>query len=591
MCGIVGYIGTEKASPILLKGLKRLEYRGYDSCGGATIFDNDLCVKKDVGKINDVHEKLNFLDMEGNNGIVHTRWAVVGGVTKQNAHPHTDCHGNMAVVHNGIIENYEELKKELKNKGHEFKSQCDTEVIPHLIEEYLKDNDLKDSVIKASKRLEGSFAFLVLNKKEPDKIIAVRYKCPLVLGISEKGNFATSDPVSFLEHTKNAVFLDEGELAVLTKNNFNIINIKTGEEIKKEVEKIEWNIEEAQKAGYEHFTIKEICEQVDTIEKALQQDKEKLEEVAREINRAFGIFFVACGTSYHACVAISYLFAKIAKKHINITIASEFPNFSNFLTGNTLMVAVSQSGETADVLEAVRAAKSKGVKVVAITNVVGSTLARMADYVLFLNSGPEISVVATKTYTSQLVLLSLLAYTCDGKFEEGKKEVEKITKDIKEMLTKDYLNNIKDLADGLKDKKDIFLIGRNSSFATALEGALKIKEISYIHAEGLAGGELKHGTLALIEKGTPCIAIIPEDETKIDILNNVSEIKARGANIIGIGSKMNKIYDKFIKVNYAGPLSQMATIIPIQILAYYLAVLRGCNPDYPRSLAKCVTVK
>jgi len=589
MCGIVGYVGDRKATPILLESTKKLEYRGYDSIGMCTI-GNDLNILKGAGKIDDVNNRLNFLSLSGNLGISHTRWATHGGVTDLNAHPHADCNSVIAVVHNGIIENYAELRDELLEKGHDFKSETDTEVISHLIEEFVNNGmSFRDAVIETSKQLEGLFAFIAINNGENGKIIACKNKCPLVLGVGSNENFVASDVVSFLNHTNKVVFLDDNEIAEITKDNFQVFDI-LGRPVTKKINTINWSSEEAKKSGYKHFMIKEINEQKQTIERAINRDKKEVKKVAKMINDAYGVFFVACGTSYHACLSAAYIFSSITNKHVNVFLASEFPNFSHFLTKNTLMFTISQSGETADVLEAVRAAKEKGVKVISLVNVMGSSLMRMSDYSLLLNAGPEICVLATKSFTSQLALLYLLAYACAGKYEEGKKKLKDVAKKVKKVLTKKNIKKIRNLAKTLKDENDIYLIGRGLSYSTTLEGALKLKEVSYIHAEGLAGGELKHGTLALIERGTPCIAIVPNNGSKKDVLSNAIEIKSRGAYIIGITNEDNEIFDYSIIVPEV-EMHPILMIIPIQLLAYYLAVERGCDPDKPRNLAKSVTVK
>jgi len=588
MCGIVGYVGNQRATPILLESIKKLEYRGYDSVGMSTI-DNGINILKGAGRIDDVNKKLNFCSLPGKIGISHTRWATHGGVNDINAHPQTDCESKIAVVHNGIIENYFELKKELIKKGHRFKSDTDTEVISHLIEDFVNDgNGLKEAVIEASKKLQGMFAFLTI-KDGSEKIIACRNKCPLVLGLSPGGNFAASDVVSFLDYTKKAVFLNDNEIAEIRKNDFRVFDID-GNPINKKINTIDWNSEEAEKSGHKHFMIKEILEQKETIDRVLSHDKKNIQKIADMINDAFGVFFVACGTSYHACMSAGYIFSKITKKHINVYLASEFPNFSHFLTKDTLMIAVSQSGETADVLEAVRVAKEKGVKVVSLINVMGSSLMRMSDFTLMLNAGPEICVLATKSFTSQLALLYLLAYTCVGRNKEGEEKLNNVSEKLKDVLSKKNIQRIKKLAKYLKDEENIYLIGRGLSFSTTLEGALKLKEVSYIHAEGLAGGELKHGTLALIERGTPCIAIVPDNDGRHDILSNAMEIKSRGGYIIGIANEENEVFDYSIIIPKV-EMHPILMIIPIQLLAYYLALERGCDPDKPRNLAKSVTVK
>ena len=589
MCGIIGYVGNRKASPILLESIKKLEYRGYDSAGMCAIGSN-INILKGAGRIDDVDNRLNFTSLSGTTGVSHTRWATHGGVTDYNAHPQTDCSGKIAVVQNGIIENYSELKKELIEKGHKFSSETDTEVIPHLIEDYINSgNNFREAIIKTSNRLEGLFAFIAVDENDNGRLVASKNRCPLVLGVGSNENFVGSDVVSFLKHTNKVVFLDDGEIAEITKNDFKVFDRK-GRSKDKKIDTITWSPEQAKKSGYKHFMIKEILEQKETIERVLSHDKKTIQKISNMINDAFGVFFVACGTSYHACLSAGYIFSKITKKHDNVYLASEFPNFSHFLTKNTLMIAVSQSGETADVLEAVRVAKEKGVKIISLVNVMGSSLMRMSDFTLLLNAGPEICVLATKSFTSQLALLYLLAYTCAGKYEEGKKKLKDVSEKLNDILSEDNIQKIKKLAKNLKDEENIYLIGRSLSYSTTLEGALKLKEVSYIHAEGLAGGELKHGTLALIERGTPCIAIVPDNNGKHDILSNAMEIKSRGGYIIGIANKENEVFNYSIIIPKV-EMHPILMIIPIQLLAYYLALERGCDPDRPRNLAKSVTVK
>lgn len=589
MCGIIGYIGKQNVAPILFNGLKRLEYRGYDSAGIATLASG-FCIKKDVGKVDEIHQRLNFLDIPGNLGIGHTRWSTHGSPTKENAHPHVDCDEKIAVVHNGIIENYQELKRNLISLGHKFKSQTDTEVIPHLIEEIMKKGkNFHDATFSALKSLEGSYAVLILNKNER-KLIAARKSSPLVLGVSNFGYFAASDIPAFLEYTKNVVYMHDYDLAILTDNNFKVLNLLENREVERKIDTIEWDIKQAEKGEFQHFMLKEISEQIETVQKAVQQDKRIIDEVIRNIRNAHGVFLIGSGTSYHACIAASYILSKITKVHVNVVLASEFPNYQHFLTSKTLVLAVSQSGETADVLEAVKAAKAKGSKVISIVNVIGSSLTRTSDSFLSLNAGPEICVLATKSYTSQLALFALLAYALAGKYEEGKKKMTYLWNIIYHLSSATAREKIKELAEKLKDKEHIFLIGRGLQYATALEAALKIKEVSYIHAEAFAGGELKHGTIALIENATPCIVFISEENEK-EILSNAMEIKSRGGYIIGVSPNNNEIFDFWIKVPEAGNENPIVQIIPIQILAYQLAVLRGLDPDRPRNLAKSVTVK
>ncbi len=591
MCGIIGFItNSGEASKIAFKCLKNLEYRGYDSCGGASLHEGKIFFKKGVGKIEEVEKKLKLSELPGNAVIYHTRWATHGGVTEHNAHPHFDCNAELAIVHNGIIENFLEIKEELEKKGHKFRSETDTEVIAHLIEEELKEKgSIFDAIVSALQKLEGSYALLILHKGL-EGIIAARKGSPLVLGVAEDGLFAASDIPSFLEFTRNVVYLKEGDIALLKPNEFKIFNLHEKRWVTRQIDTVEWDVEKARKGEFEHYMLKEICEQVETIKRAMMQDERILNEVVREIKKARGVFFVGCGTSYHACVAASYIFSKVANMHVNVMLASEFPNFEHFICKDTLVLAVSQSGETYDVLEAVRAAKRRGAKVISIVNVMGSTLTHESDKFLLMNAGPEISVVATKTYTAQLALLSLLAYALAGKVKECKAKLNYLWNIIYHLTARSTREKIKELAEKLKDAEHVFCIGRGLQYATAMEAALKIKEVSYIHAEALAGGELKHGTLALIEDGVPCIVFVSKDNEK-EILSNTVEIKSRGGKIIGVASENNKVFDEWIKVPDAGIFNPIIQIIPIQLLAYYLAVLRGCDPDKPRNLAKSVTVK
>ncbi|MBO3769149.1 MAG: glutamine--fructose-6-phosphate transaminase (isomerizing) [Thermoproteota archaeon] len=591
MCGIIGYIGRKNASQIVLDGLRHLEYRGYDSVGFAGVLNGRLVIKKDVGKVDEVHARLNFLEHNLNLAIGHTRWATHGRVTRANAHPHTDCNKKVAIVHNGIIENYEELKKELVSRGHEFKSKTDSEVVAHLIEENLIDGmSFEEACFNAFKQLEGAYAILAV-KNDEHKIVAIKKGSPLVIGLADHGSFAASDIPAFLNYTKKVVYLYDYDMVVLKPEPV-FYNIKDGVllRVERPIQSVDWDAEKARKGEFEHFMLKEIMEQVDTVQRAAAQDKKILEKIASEIRRARGVFLVGCGSSYHACLTASYVFSKVAKEHVNVVLASEFPNYEHFLTKRTLIIAVSQSGETYDVLEAIRAGKKRGSKIISIVNVMGSSLARESDAFLLMHAGPEICVLSTKTYTSQIALLNLLAYTLVGKYEEGKRRLKYLWNVIYYLTSANTRNKIKRLAEKLMDEQHIFCIGRGLQYPTAMEAALKIKEASYIHAEAFAGGELKHGTIALIEEGTPCIVFVSEEDSK-EILSNATEVKSRGGYIIGISPLDNEIFDFWIKVPECGTENPIVQIIPIQILAYQLAVLRGYDPDKPRNLAKSVTVK
>lgn len=595
MCGIIGYKGKKEAAQILLQGLSSLEYRGYDSVGMLTLDGQKFDLRKDVGKVGEVDKKLNLNGMKGNLGVGHTRWATSGSVTKINAHPHLSNDAKVAVIHNGIVENYQELRDELKTHGVKFVSECDSEIFPQYIAYLIKQGrNFKDAVHETLLKVEGSYAIVAVDVS--GEIIVARNGSPLVLGIGKDEIFAASDVPAFLEHTNKVVYLDDEEYAVLdlsnvvdSGKNYNVFGVKTNKKIKKEIKTIAWTLEQAKKGNYPHFMLKEITEQKETIRKAIEQDHKLIEKVTSAIKNAHGVFFVGCGTSYHACVSASYIFAHVAKRHVNVVLASEFRNHENFLKKETLVVAVSQSGETADLLDAVKTAKAHGCKTIAIVNVMGSTLTRLCDTSVMMNSGPEICVLSTKSYTSQLALLLLFAYSSAGKLEDGRKMILDACKHVDKVIDAS-LEKLKPLAEKLHKQHDFFLIGRDLAYPSALEGALKIKEVSYIHAEGFAGAELKHGTIALIEKGVPCI-VLATNLTRQLILSNAMEVKARGGFIIGIDSKENEVYDFYINVPSTGDADPILMILPVQILAYYLALAKKLDPDKPRNLAKSVTVK
>ncbi|MCP3684235.1 MAG: glutamine--fructose-6-phosphate transaminase (isomerizing) [bacterium] len=585
MCGIIAYKGKNDAVDFILEGLKKLEYRGYDSWGIAVKDNSTLNVAKKTGKIGLVSKKEVGLK-KSSMGMGHTRWATHGGVTIKNAHPHLDCEKKIAVVHNGIIENYQELKKKLK--GHTFVSESDTEVLPHLIEENIKLG-LKDALRKAVKKIDGRSAVVAMNV-DSDEIIAVRKGSPLIVGVADDGYFIASDVPAFLKHTNKVMYIDDGEMVVINKKP-TFYRVDTGEEIKKRVIEIDWEAEQAEKKGYEHFLIKEIMEQKETLIKAINQPEDKIMKIADEINKAKGTFFVGCGTAGKVCLASEYFFSKIAHKHVNACFASEFPNYHHFLTDKTLMITISQSGETADVLEAIEAAKKENVKIVSLLNVFGSSMMRCSDDYLMINAGVEQAVASTKATTAQMAVVMLLAYASVGKLKEGKRVLMNAASSVNDMLNPRYEGYIKKLAQKVYKRNDMFIIGRALNYPMALESAIKIQEVSYINAQGFAGGELKHGPIALISEGTPCIALVPNDETKKDMLSNAIEIKARGGYIIGISPENNEIFDYWIKVPDAGDASPIVNLVPVQLLAYHLAMLLGRDPDKPRNLAKSVTVK
>ncbi|QDA31617.1 glutamine--fructose-6-phosphate transaminase (isomerizing) [Thermococcus indicus] len=602
MCGIIGYIGDRAACEVIVKGLKRLEYRGYDSAGVVTEDKGKLFIKKGAGAIDELTEKLGLLEMPGKRGIGHTRWATHGVPSDVNAHPHTDCTGKIALVHNGIIENFAEIREYLLSRGHAFKSDTDTEVIAHLIEEELKSApSFEDAMRNALLKLRGSFALGIIYAGEPDRLYFVRNESPLVLGIGDGENFAASDVPAFLEYTNRAIFLDDGEYAVIGKDFYVIKKLATGEVVEKPVQRIEWTLEMAEKSGYPHFMLKEIYEQPRAIKDAIHGNIDAVKRTAKEIARYEKIFIIAMGTSYHAGLVGRYLFQRLAKRVPIVEDASEFRyEFEDLIDEDTLVIAITQSGETADTLAAMKLAKKRGAKVLAIVNVVGSMATRVADMTLYTHAGPEIGVAATKTYTTQLTVLTMLAIelarvlgTADEAYLSSLEDGLQRVPDLVESVLK-HDAALRELAESLADRRDFFYIGRGINVPTALEGALKLKEISYIHAEGLSAGELKHGPLALLEEGVPVVAVAPSGKTFDKMMGNVEESRARGAFIIGLGDReeLRRVSSAFIEMPGIDELlTPIVYIIPLQLIAYHLAVLRGNDPDKPRNLAKSVTVE
>lgn len=590
MCGIVGFVGDRKAAPILLSALEKLEYRGYDSAGLATVTNSRLWCKKDIGKLAEVRERHQLNKLPGKAGIGHVRWATHGAVTPVNAHPHLDCNRDVAVVHNGIIENYQELRSRLES-SHKFVSDTDTEVIPHLVEEYMTGGiSLEEAVFQVTRELKGSYALLVISAVEPQKIVAARKDSPLVVGVGGKGNFIASDTLSFLEETNQAIFIEDGETVILTGDKVSLLDGE-GRKIKRKATELDWKWDRATKQGYDFFMLKEILEQPQAIRCALMQDRNLIMETAMDILRARQIVFTACGTSRYAALIGRYVFSKIAGKFSDVIMASEFEYFSESIDKNTVVIAVSQSGETSDVIQGVKRAKEAGAAIFSLVNMVGSSLARMSDRVVYLNCGPEIGVAATKSFLSQLTILYLLAFAMVNRLEEGIEKLRAVCPLIEENFH-DNQKRLAELAQKLKNKNDFYYIARGINFAMAGEGALKLKEIAYIHAEGMPAGELKHGTLALIEKGTPVVAICPKDYTFHDALSNVAETKARGAFVIGISDQLEQSFDEWIRIPSVEEIFYpLVSIVPLQLLAYHFAVARGLDPDKPRNLAKSVTVK
>lgn len=587
MCGIFGYIGKQdNALELVIKGLQKLEYRGYDSWGVASDLNGELFIQKKVGKISEANLD-DFKDKKVSIAIGHTRWATHGGVTDANAHPHFDPEKQIAVVHNGIIENFQEIKEEL-GKEH-FVSETDTEVIAHLIAKYRKEYPFKEAVLKAVQRLEGRYAIVVLNVGE-NYLIAARRGSPLIVGIGKDEYFLASDIPAFLEYTQNVNYLDDNEMVVVD-GGVEFLNLEDGTPIEKRLVNIDWQAESAEKGEYDHFMLKEIMEQKDCILRAINQDTDEIMHISQQIKDSRGCFLSGCGTAGKVCMAGEYFFSIISNRHVNFAPASEFPIYHHFLRPESLLIVISQSGETADVLEAMEVAKKKGAKVLSIVNVEGSTIARQSDFSLHIKAGPEKAVASTKAATSQMALLLLIATAMRGELQEGRRVLAEVASKINDMLNPRFLTYIKSVAEKIKDQENAYIIGKAENYPMALEAAIKIQEVSYVHAEGFAAGELKHGPIALITQGTPCITLIANDEMKQDIINNTMELKARGAYIIGISPDHHDVFDEWIKVPDVGVASPLVNIIPIQLLAYYIAVLRGLDPDMPRNLAKSVTVK
>ena len=638
MCGIVGYVGNKNATPILIKALKKLEYRGYDSAGVAIYTGDEIVVQKAKGKLINLAEKItgeiipesvkktDFSDVEmalydktgsfvnGTIGIGHTRWATHGEPSDTNSHPHTNMDGTISIVHNGIIENYADLKAKLQAQGVVFKSQTDTEVVVHLLDQkYKATGDIFKAVIETLHVLEGSYALGVICKDFPDRIIAARKESPLVVGLGQNENFIASDVPALLEHTRDVYYLDERELAVLYTDHVDLFNFE-GEKIIKKPSHVDWDMDAASKGGYEHFMIKEIHEQpkglVDTMRPRIVKDgsgkptdvyfeENKMDDAWKKASR---LVITACGTAYHAGVVAKYAFEKIARMKVDVDVASEFRYRDPILDKSDIFMVISQSGETADTLSALRLAKEQGLKVVAITNCVGSTVSREADDVIYTLAGPEIAVASTKAYTTQLLCLYLLAIKA-GKLrgtlsdEEATKllmELEGIPAKIQEIL--DGKDVIQKFASQQFNKDKIFYIGRQFDSATSLESALKLKEVSYMHSEAFAAGELKHGPIALIDPSTLVVAIASEPKLYDKIGSNMVEVKSRGATVMVITQDSGEAFkgkaDLICRIpDCSSTMASLLTVIPAQLFAYYCSIMRGCNPDKPRNLAKSVTVE
>lgn len=609
MCGIVGYIGPKEAAAFLIEGLSKLEYRGYDSAGIAVHDGNHINIEKTIGRLVNLEKKLKVKTLTGNMGIGHTRWATHGRPSDVNSHPHSDCSGNFVVVHNGIIENYMHLKEELIAKGHVFSSETDTEVVAHLLEEYYA-GDFEAAVKKVLAAISGSYALVFMSKFEPDKIICTKQDNPLVIGLGEGENFIASDIPAIISRTRRTYILSDGEMAVVTKDSVWVTN-RQGVPITKKVFEVNWDAEAAEKGGYEHFMIKEIYEQPkairETMTSRLAKDNthvifEELKWTKGEMAAINKIVIVACGTAYNAGLVGKYYIESIARIPVEVDVASEFRYRGPLVNENTLAIFTSQSGETLDTLAAMKEAKRLGAKTLAITNVVGSSISREADQVIYTWAGPEIAVASTKAYTTQLITVAMLAIYMGGLREtiSTERSVELISglrnvpNQIHEIL--EDVESIKTFAQQYGFNEDVFFIGRSLDYAVALEGALKLKEISYIHAEAYAAGELKHGTLALIIEGVPVIALATQKDVYDKTLSNIKEVKARDAVVIGIAQQGDTQIEKYVDHTIFIPeadryLAPILAVIPLQLLAYYAAVTRGCDVDKPRNLAKSVTVE
>jgi glucosamine--fructose-6-phosphate aminotransferase (isomerizing) len=587
MCGIFAYLGPKKnAGDIVLDGLKSLEYRGYDSWGIALkLHEGNIHLEKHTGKIGEAK----LPKFTSGQGIGHTRWATHGGVIDKNTHPHADCHNRVLIVHNGIVENFQSLKNNLLKLGHRFTSETDSEVIAHLIEKELnKTNNFNKAVLNVFHFLKGMNAIIVFFP-EKEQFVAIKNGSPLVFGYSKtnKEYIIASDPFAILPHAKNLYFLEDNELLEIGSSSHVLYDLK-GRKKKINFVKMDFDGKNLSLGRYPHFMIKEISEQPKVLENIVVNEEANIRNVAEKIKKAYGAYLIGCGTAYYACLAGSYLFSKIAKRHINASIGSEFAYLVDFLKKTSLVIALSQSGETIDTISSIKLAKQKGGQILAVTNVLGSTLYRTADFKMLLGAGPEKCVLATKSFTAKIAILYLLAHALNRSYKKGKDGIKKAIKEAGKLIKSD---KIRVLAEKIKNRKHIYILGRGVSYPTALESALKIKEVSYIHAEGFAAGELKHGVIALIEKGTPVIVYNPEDETYEDTLSSAHEVKARGAYVIGISSKNNPVFDEFIKVENCQEATVIPNVVVAQLLGYHLAVSLGYDPDKPRNLAKSVTVK
>ncbi len=608
MCGIFGCVLHEgsQAAPLIHSALKRLEYRGYDSVGEVTVDKNVLTVKKDAGRLEEVHARYNLDDLPGPVGVGHTRWATHGRPVRENSHPQVDCKSRIAVVHNGIIENYLDLKRELEAEGHHFQSRTDTEVVPHLVEQYVGQGmSLEDAFRKTVNRLEGAYSIVLTSVQNPKMIMCARQESPLVLGIGDGEYYCASDLAAFLPLTKKAIVLEEGEMAILEPKGVRILKLKNAAPVKRDPFTITWDLESAKKQGFRHFMLKEIHEQSQSLRDALRTQQIYYDILSSKIIEADKVFILACGTSYHAGLVASLALAKLAGINARTIIASEFADEAlDLVTPRTVVLAISQSGETMDTLNAVRDAKAKGASVLSIVNVLGSTLMRLSDAYIDQNAGPEIGVASTKAFTSEVAILLRLASTVGRrKGEVSAKEIGELEDALHKIpgLIQNLINTkidlIKNIAEDCNSASSICFMGRGVNVPTALEGRLKLLELSYIPAIAYPAGESKHGFIALIEEGFPVIFIAPKDENHKKIVGNIMEMKARGARIISIieegDEEIRSLSDQVVEIPESLPplTTPLVYVVPLQLLAYYLSIIKGHDPDYPRNLAKSVTVE
>jgi glucosamine--fructose-6-phosphate aminotransferase (isomerizing) len=608
MCGIIGYIGSRGATPLLLEGLKRMEYRGYDSAGVAVMNGSGVETRKAAGKISRLEAALNASPVVGDLGIGHTRWATHGAPNECNAHPHIDCKGNIAVVHNGIIENSGTLKKELIAHGHTFVSETDTEVIAHLIEEAF-DGNLEDAVIEALWQIEGTYGIAVVSSKDRNKIVAARKGSPLLIGLGDGEYYVASDVSAILAQTREVVYLDDGDVAVLTRDGYTVLN-QRAQQLERRVSKIDWDLDQIERGGFDHFMLKEIFEQPATVENCMRGRLLRDQGTAKlgglnmtddELLKFDNILITACGTSWHSALIGEHMLESLARIPVEVEYASELRYRNPIVTDKTLCIVISQSGETADTLAAMREAKARGARTYGIVNVVGSTIARESDGGIYVHAGPEIGVASTKAFTSQVIALLLftlkLARLRNLSMVDGKEIIEEmLALPAKIQSVLDRAGEVEIIAEEFKNAQNFLYLGRGYSFPTALEGALKLKEISYIHAEGYPAAEMKHGPIALIDEKMPVVFITPHDSVFDKVVSNVQEVKARGGRVIAITTRDEEVLAGKLDYEFRIPetkdmLTPVLASVPLQLLAYYIAVKRGANVDQPRNLAKSVTVE